>query len=318
MLGREPQDLVWVTFSAAHYTGHYYRDLSRTVKGEIGSDRREDLEATVERAYEAIDAAIARMVAALPPGASVIAFSPIGMREETTRSDLLPDMLGAVLGGGRKAAEKNGGGAGSAIWRLRAALPGNLRSAMARPLPGPLVRDLTSRLHLRGTDWSRTRAFALPGDHAGYVRLNLKGRERHGIVEPGDKDALLDEIAAGLESFRDPDGSRSVEAVHRVAEEIDGERVDQLPDLIARWPARPSSGLSQVSSPKFGEVIRRGFGTGRSGNHDTDAWAIVTPGASQVRDLGRSPRITDIPATVCTLAGVDTGGLAGESLLDPA
>ena len=317
LLRREPIDLIWVTFSAAHYAGHYYWDLSRTVKGELDDARREDLEDTVRRAYVAVDEAIGRIVAAMPPGSPVIAFSPIGMREETTRSDLLPDMLEAVLSGTRRAPAEQNGAAGSAIWRIRAAMPGNLRSALARPLPGPAVRDLTSRLHLRGTDWSTTRAFALPGDHAGYIRLNLRGREREGIVEPGEKDALLDEIAAGLESFRDPDGEPSVRSVHRVAAEIDGPRVDQLPDLIARWPDRSSSGLTGVASPTFGEVPRRGVGTGRSGNHDTDAWAIVRAGDARERDLGRSPRITDIPATACALAGADTAGLSGESILDP-
>lgn len=316
LLERESIDLIWVTFSAAHYAGHYYWDLSRTVKGQLGDGQREDLESTVGRTYAAIDAAIGRIVEAMPAGSPVIAFSPIGMTEETTRSDLLPDMLDAVLSGRRRAPAEQNGAAGSAIWRLRARLPGNLRTALARPLPGIAVRNLTSWLHLRGTDWSTTRAFALPGDHAGYIRLNLKGREREGIVPPEEKDALLDEIATGLESFRDPDGEPSVASVHRVAEEIEGGRVEHLPDLIARWPDRPSSGLTAVTSPAFGEVARRGAGTGRSGNHDTDAWAIVSPGDARERDLGRSPRITDLAATACAVAGADTAGLAGEPLLD--
>jgi predicted AlkP superfamily phosphohydrolase/phosphomutase len=318
LLAREPLELVWVTFSAAHYAGHYYWDLSRTVKGDLDPDRRKELEATVRLSYEAVDEAIGRIVAALPADASVIAFSPIGMGAETTRSDLLPDMLAAVLGGERRASRQNRGAAGSTIWRLRAAMPGSWRSALARPLPGPVVRDLTARLHLRGTDWSRTRAFALPGDHHGYVRLNLKGRERSGIVDPTEKESLIDEIATGLAGFRDPDGARAVAAVHRVEAEIEGERVDQLPDLVVRWPDRPTAGLPGVTSPDFGDVVRHGVGTGRSGNHDTEAWVIVSPGDWQARDLGRQPRITDIPATACEMLQADTAGLSGESLLEPA
>ncbi len=124
------------------------------MQGELSDARRADLERTVEEIYEAIDEAIGRIVAALPAGASVIAFSPIGMRAETTRSDLLPDMLAAVLGNRPDGAASNGA-AGSAIWHLRARLPGNLRSALARSLPGLIVRDLTSRLQLRGTDGAR-------------------------------------------------------------------------------------------------------------------------------------------------------------------
>ena len=148
------------------------------------------------------------------------------------------------------------------------------------------------------------------------MRLNLRGRERDGIVEETEREQLLDRIAAGLMSFREPDGEPVVKAVHRVGAELEGERVGQLPDLVAEWPDRPSAGLSVITSPEFGEVVRRGVGTGRSGNHDTDAWAVVARGSRSARELGRAPRITDIPVTACAALGVETGGMAGESVLD--
>ena len=42
-----------------------------------------------------------------------------------------------------------------------------------------------ARLELRGLDWGSTRAFAHPAENQGYVRLNLAGRERDGIVAQG-------------------------------------------------------------------------------------------------------------------------------------
>ena len=50
----------------------------------------------------------------------------------------------------------------------------------------------------------------MPGEDKGYVRLNLRGRERDGIVGPGEADELLSSIADGLLSFADPDGSASI------------------------------------------------------------------------------------------------------------
>ena len=51
-------------------------------------------------------------------------------------------------------------------------------------------------------DWSRTRAYAL-GLNGLYV--NLQGREREGVVAPGDQyEALLDELEAELLAMRDP------------------------------------------------------------------------------------------------------------------
>ena len=130
------------------------------------------------------------------------------------------------------------------------------------------MHDLTARLELRGVDWTETRAFALPTDQHGYVRLNIRGREREGIVEPDDADELMDEIAEGLLTFRDPDGGPAVEAVDRVADVLgDGPGLHQMPDLVVRWANRPATRLAGVGSPKFGDVARRGGGSGRSGNH---------------------------------------------------
>lgn len=321
LLAREELDLVWVTFSAAHYAGHYYWDLARTTDDGLNAQARHDLERTMTDAYVATDAAIGRILEALPPGADVIVFSPIGMAPDASRSDLLPDMLRAVLDGGASRRREDGAsnpGGGNAIWRLRARVPGNLRQSLARPVPGTVVRELTARLQLRGTDWGRTRAFALPGDHAGYIRFNLRGREAEGIVDPSEAGALADEIAAGLETFREPDGAPALEAIHHVAREVGGERAEQLPDMVVRWRSEPAAGLSGVSSAAFGDVPRRGVGSGRSGNHDTDAWAMIVPGASRLEDRGRDPRIADIAATACAAAGAEAAGIAGESLLAPS
>jgi hypothetical protein len=312
-------DLLWITFSAGHFAGHYYWNPTAVIDGEVEDHERRDLERTVEDAYSAVDDAIGRVLEALPADADVIAFSPIGMGPETSRSDLLPALLRAVLSGpgpGDDAGAEPDETPGGLIWRLRARMPMGWRLALARPLPRAAVRGLTSAMHLRGTDWATTRAFALPGDHAGYVRLNIRGREREGIVDAADAPALMDEIEAGLLSFRDPDGSPSVDGVERVADQISGSRTEHLPDLVVRWPDRPSTGLAGVSSPDHGEIARAGVGTGRTGNHTTHGWAVLAPGASRVRDLGRAPRLTDIPATACALLDGDAAGLRGESVFE--
>ncbi len=59
---------------------------------------------------------------------------------------------------------------------------------------------------LRGVDWSRTKAYCL--GLAGMF-VNLRGRERSGIVEPGAAaDALKAEIAAKLKGLVDPGNGR--------------------------------------------------------------------------------------------------------------
>jgi predicted AlkP superfamily phosphohydrolase/phosphomutase len=82
----------------------------------------------------------------------------------------------------------------------------------------------------RPVDWSKTRAYAV-GLNGLY--LNLKGRERDGIVDSSEKDALLDEISAKLLELRDPEnGERVISAVYRSDKVYSGPLVDRAPDLI--------------------------------------------------------------------------------------
>jgi predicted AlkP superfamily phosphohydrolase/phosphomutase len=313
LLPRGRFDLVWLTFSAAHLAGHQFWDLSQVDPAGLDPAARGVLERALEDVYDAVDRAIARVVAMLPADCDVIVVSPVGMDVNTSRADLLPGMLAAVLEGGPR--EANGTGS---IWRLRAAVPASARGAIARALPDRVALGLTSRLELRGLDWATARAFAHPADNQGYVRFNLRGRERDGIVDPGDADALADEIASGLASFTDPDGTPAVASVVRVADEYRGDRADRLPDLVVRWSERSATRLTGVTSPRYGEVARSGSASGRSGNHTPDdGWAIVVPGGSRWREPGRSPRLVDIAATVCAATAADATGLPGAPLLDP-
>lgn len=59
-----------------------------------------------------------------------------------------------------------------------------------------------------GVDWSRTRAYALG---LSEIYINLRGRERQGIVEPGRVyEKLCQEIAAALLDLRDPETGKDV------------------------------------------------------------------------------------------------------------
>ena len=313
LLGRDPYDLVWLTFSAAHLAGHQFWDLSQLAQAPAGRERAL-LAGALQDVYAEVDAAFGRVLAALPGDCDVIVASAVGMDVNSSRADLLPQMLEAVLSGGPLPADGDGGA--GAIWRLRAAIPPGARGAIAQALPDRVALELTARLELRGIDWSQTTAFCHPADNQGYIRLNLRGRERDGIVDPGEADELLRVIAAGLATFRDPDGAPAVARVDRVAEHHAGERTGQLPDLVVGWSERPATTLAGVHSPTFGDVLRRGTGSGRSGNHTPgDAWAVVVPGAHGARTPSRRARLADVASTVAAVCGVDRDGLAGEPLL---
>ena len=89
---------------------------------------------------------------------------------------------------------------------------------------------------LRGVNWSRTRAYCLG---LGGMFLNLRGRERSGIVEPGpEADALKSEIAAKLRGFLDPDtGQVAIREAFDSTKIYSGPYVSNAPDLLIGYNA---------------------------------------------------------------------------------
>lgn len=311
LLAREDFDLAWLTFSAAHLAGHQFWDLSQLNGAALDPETRARLRGALDEVYVAVDRAFGRVLAALPAGTDVIVASAVGMDVNTSRADLLPEMLAAVLAG--RPVDSNGSGA---IWRLRATMPPRLRGAIASAIPDRAALALTARLELRGLDWPATAAFAHPADNQGYVRLNLRGREREGVVEPDAAAGLLDEIAAGLATFEDREGLPAVASVVRPVDLYPGRHADRLPDLAVRWSARPATRLTELCSERFGTVRRRGSGSGRAGNHTPgDAWALAVPARAAHASPTRPARLVDVAATICGLAGARRSDLPGEPLL---
>lgn len=82
----------------------------------------------------------------------------------------------------------------------------------------------------QGTDWARTRAYGV-GLNALY--LNLKGREKYGVVKPEEKEPLLREIARKLEQLIDPrTGQRIILKAYLAREVYSGSYVSEAPDII--------------------------------------------------------------------------------------
>jgi predicted AlkP superfamily phosphohydrolase/phosphomutase len=312
LLRHEEFDLAWIGLLAGHLGGHMFWDLSQVDDEELDSATRATLERALDDLYEHMDRAIARILAEIPD-ADVILTAPMGMGVNMSRVDLLPRMLEAVLAeNGAQRAESR---TERFLWSLRGRVPLELRAKVASALHGPLTRELTMRFSSLGVDWSKTPAFMLPSDHFGQVRLNVRGREREGIVDPNGVGELVERLRAGLLSFREPDGEQTVVAVDRTRDLFDGGAfLDQLPDLVVRWSDAPSNSIDRVTSPEHGEVRRPGSGTGRSGAHTPYAWALVTPRSLTHVDAER-PHVLDIVPTICAALDVDPGMLRGSPLL---
>ena len=87
------------------------------------------------------------------------------------------------------------------------------------------------------TDWSRTQAYAVG---LGQVYLNLRGREKYGIVNPGaDAHRILDDLRQKLLALEDPDTHEKViENVYFASRNFPWsalERGGRHPNEFSRW-----------------------------------------------------------------------------------
>lgn len=78
-------------------------------------------------------------------------------------------------------------------------------------------------------DWSQSRAYAL-GLNGLY--LNQRGREGQGIVDRGERDALLAELRAGLAQWHDSDGSSVLRQTFLGSALYAGAHAAEAPDLV--------------------------------------------------------------------------------------
>ena len=135
------------------------------------------------------------------------------------------------------------------LFRLRQALPWTLVRQVTRRIPAAWNKALVPLWSRRMHDWPNTKYFALPMDYNGYVRLNLKGREQQGCVDPADADRVLAEVDAALRSFRDiTTGKPVIRGTIKVDELISAHRA--APPLSSRsgrpvGPAGPGVGVQR-------------------------------------------------------------------------
>jgi predicted AlkP superfamily phosphohydrolase/phosphomutase len=274
---------------------------------------RPALEDTLHRVYMAADQAVGEIVAAAGEDVTIMVMSMHGMGVNNSRTWIFPDMLKRVLGTQVERSPVIG-----LVNRLRALVPVEWRHGLKSRLPYHARRWLTRTWRTSGFDWPRTRAFNLFSDTQGWVRINLKGREAGGVVEPGEYDALCEQISEGLKTFVDADtGEPVVKSVLRPHQAFEGERLADLPDLIVNWAESPAALHREIVSPQFGRIAWPTPGhnpEGRSGNHRWHGFLITAgPGVKTGRIDGA--HLLDLAPTILSLLGQPVpAGMEGKVL----
>jgi predicted AlkP superfamily phosphohydrolase/phosphomutase len=156
---------------------------------------------------------------------------------------------------------------------------------------------------LRDCDWSRTAAYGL-GINGLY--LNLKGRERDGIIEPGDQqEALLTELAGRLEAVTDADGQRVIRSAYRADQVYRGSATALAPDLIIGYARGYRASWATCLGDLTDEVLLDND-SAWSADHCADALEVpgVLFGNRAVR--AESPGLVDLAPSILAEFGLPT------------
>src|SRR6185295_13718426 len=113
--------------------------------------------------------------------------------------------------------------------------PEGLKRLYYKLTPTATTHKLARPTMLPVYDWKTTRAFSLPTDQYGWIRVNLAGREAQGIVSPVQYDETCAQLEAMLRALTTEGGEPLVRDIVRTAACAKSASGNPLPDLVVHW-----------------------------------------------------------------------------------
>ncbi len=155
---------------------------------------------------------------------------------------------------------------------------------------------------LSGIDWTRTRAYAV-GINGLY--LNLRGRERWGIVNRGrEADEILADLVTALEATVDPEvGAKAIKYAYRSDVVYHGDHRDRGPDIVlgydSGWRGSNESALGEVPEVVFEDNMMKW-----SGDHCMAADVVPGIVLTSTPFTQPNPGLRDLGPTILRLFGL--------------
>ena len=236
--------------------------------------------------HQAVDAAIGQILATVSlANTSALLLSPNGMREDFSQNHFMQPIMDRV---NRQFLEREGilstavppRQQRSVVRALRERIPHRMQQTLGQLAP-IAVRDLiVNRTFTAGHDWPSTPGLALRADTHSYIRFNICGRERDGML-PAGSDRLsryADWVQHCFRSLRIPGtNERPVREISLTSTVFPGIRAHFLPDMVVTWSnAQP---VSRICSDTLGEIDAPP-NNGRAGNHTAEGFCVVSGSGS--------------------------------------
>lgn len=293
---REPWDLFVVAFSESHCGGHRFWHVHDPSHPYHDPDTARTLGNPLLDVYRELDRSVGALVGAASPDVLVLLYLSHGMAAHYGGTFLLDDVL-------RRLESGRGASRGMDLTKLVRRAWHRAPHAL-RKVGQPTADRVFDRASAR--DRRRRHAFVVPtNDNCAGIRLNVVGRERHGLIRAGaDRRAWMSKITEMLGELVETETGRPVvRDVLDAHAEFPGPRSEDLPDLLVRW--NRDLPIRGVQSPRLGR-FEGILGDIRTGDHRERGLLIVdrvgTPPAFPESRLA----VTDIAAHVSRAVRTDS------------
>jgi predicted AlkP superfamily phosphohydrolase/phosphomutase len=276
MIETQPQ-LAIVVFTEIHHAAHYFWHTISPDHPFYKDDRFRglpDIGQAMPDIYREVDKQIAGLVEACGEDASVMVFSLHGMQPTLGIQSFLAPLL-LETGWAHLA------GWSSQSWRERALslfaalkrhAPAGLKNLYYKTLPRMATLHLAQPTMLPTYDWTRTRAFSLPSDQHGWIRLNLAGREAKGIVEPQAYEETCLSLQQMLLDLVTEEGKRLVRDCLITSDSYEDALTQPLPDLVVHYEDAAFDPQMRIKGRSFApQAIGRKF----TGQHALEGFLIA-------------------------------------------
>ncbi len=289
-------DLLISVFGETHRGGHVLWPSDDSVAAEWLLD-----------VYRAVDEALGATISSLQQQeTTTFLFSLHGMGPNNSQRHFLHEIVSRVnrlwmegldIGSSPRRAIGRENRA-SLVRALRTSLPPSAKTTIARCIPRAAKDYVTNRLYAAGHDWYRTPALVVKSDGNGYIRLNICGRERDGLLDSAcsTTDSYISLLSDALRGYRTQFNEPLIDEIKLAREAFFGGKTSYLPDVVVTWKKQPGL-VYRIDSPIYGE-IDGSPDEWRGGYHREGGFLCLLDGANLNDSYPGSMKITDVPAMI--------------------
>jgi predicted AlkP superfamily phosphohydrolase/phosphomutase len=303
-------DLFWVTFTESDRVQHrFWADQQRD-----HPHHRPEFPTAVDDVYVQLDAAVGEIVDAMPEDARLFVVSDHGFAPFYCMFDVTGWLIEkgytaqrAGKAGIKRALASVGllDGATAAYRQLKRLVEPEARHGAERMAEAADEAN-SGRVYV-DVDWAETHAYATLD---GGIRVNLRGREPHGVVDPAEAPRLVEEIRVALARARFPNGEPIFEKLLTAAEAFDGPWSGWGPDLV--MPVRTDAYAGAVAGHRH--LVDRHRNSGEHGRYGVFiAWG---PGIRRGSSVDGARLVDVAPTVLYSLGEPPTPEMDGRALVD--